>query len=1018
MLNRLLMAVVTLFIAQSSWAQDCQSLLGTLEEKIAATDKKVQAVEVLLEAKNKAEIPLTVLFQIDLKDEKSVEKRKLELSELSDQKKILASKEFAPFAACAEKAEFLPPLTALTEKYALLAEKKLAFLELPEDKRVLLIDLFEASLNNSASERNLDSQLTQSEASIDKAKSAILETENESIKSQDASQGEELLAASTLLGNFIIDIESEHIEFIKFIKKEQEKLNNLRSRLQNLNDIQARALTPEEVSEKFESVDSIWNFTAEILLELFSTNKVGTEYKLPKKVSLSTLGDGDDSSEYKKYSADFTKARRRFEFLLEAKKSLLTELKAQNFRLLNDSGHLRAELLKDCKELGVCEGVRGLNEKYLRSFAREIQILPLKFLAGGLNKMVEFQGKLQAGFDSWVDLARQLSVLLFIFLLPFLAHRLFSWVSRRLDAFRSSVLSKSLMDYRKRTQLAMWISRLNPFVPSVGMIASIHLARALLETTDLRELSYLLFYLELYFIYRASRIILRIALEYFFSHESLEKEKEKGLRAEDTARRLSRFFFIQYGVLHLIEDTVRKALVYEAVNNVVILLSLVIFILEIRNWRAEIIHSFQHRFPVIWGRVSKYSESKFGSLLLPIILAVSISHALAIVLSHQLIRFDFFKRILSDIFRRKIARSEKESQARVAPGSEYLGFFDYYRAASDEVYIDRDPIVASGVLKTVNDWLSGETTDDLVILIGNRGLGKTTMLQTIRKRSECSKSSFQRVPARITTGEAFYGWLSGVFGTEIRSSEDFKKADGIFAEKQLVIIDDVHNLFIGQVGGFEAYRAFIEIISLRTKNVFWCLSVNSHSWTYLQGVYGKDHFYGKTFKMRMWTDEEIQKLILKRHEITGYTRTFDESITAYGTGNVLGEKMETQFFRLLWGQSRGNPRSAMMHWISAISEPDAKNVHVGVPKFIQSSTVGTMSTEALTLLASIARHDSLTARELQETTGVDKIVIRKCLKEAHDKDLVWSDNDGRIRISSRAQSAIDYYLIGKNFLYE
>jgi transcription initiation factor IIE alpha subunit len=107
-----------------------------------------------------------------------------------------------------------------------------------------------------------------------------------------------------------------------------------------------------------------------------------------------------------------------------------------------------------------------------------------------------------------------------------------------------------------------------------------------------------------------------------------------------------------------------------------------------------------------------------------------------------------------------------------------------------------------------------------------------------------------------------------------------------------------------------------------------------------------------------------------------------------------------------------------MHWISAISEPGAKNVHVGVPKFIQSSIVGTMSTEALTLLASIARHDSLTSQELLETTGVDKIVIRKCLKEAHDKDLIWSDSEGRIRISSRAQSAIDYYLIGKNFLYE
>lgn len=1017
MLTRLLVLASALFISLGVPAQDCESLLKVTSEKIEILERKIGAVEDLLKAQNRAVMPLTVLFQVDLKDEKSVQKRAEELGKLQEKKEILATEEYAPFAKCSEKGAIIEALDELLQSHITLNKKKLSFLSLPSDKRVLLIDLFETALKNSASERNLESQLDQSEASIDAAKETIQETESESIETVDSSKGDELLSAMTLLGNFIIDIESEHIEFIKFIKKEQEKMGNLRTRLQGLMDIRARELSETELSEKFEAVDGIWNLTAELLLEVFAT-EIGTDYKLPKRMKAQDFGVETVPDSFKKYATDYAKARRRFEFLLEAKKNLLTELKALNFRLLNDSGHLRAELIKECHDQGVCEGVQGLNEKYLRSFAREIQILPLKFLAGGLNKMVEFRGKLKAGFDSWVDLARQLSVLLFIILLPFLAHRLLSWISGRLDAFRASVLSRSIMDYRKRTQLATWISRLNPFVPSVGMIASIHLARALLETTDLRELSYLLFYLELYFIYRACRIILRIALEYFFSHESLEKEKEKGLRAEITARRLSRLFFLQYGILHLIEDTVRRALVYEAVNNVVIVVGLIIFVLEFRNWREEIIRSFQHRYPKIWTRVSRYIESQLGSLLLPLLLVASIGHTLAIVISQQLIRFDFFKRILSDLFRRKIARSEKEAPTKVAPSSEYLSFFDYYRAAGNEVYVDREPIVASGVLSSIERWLSGESTDDLVILIGNRGLGKTTMLRTIERRAECPEKTFQRVPSRITTLESFYIWISGVFGAEIKNSEDFKRVEESLSEKRLVIIDDVHNLFIGQVGGFEAYKAFIEIISLRSKNIFWCLSVNSHSWTYLQGVYGKDHFYGRTFKLRMWTDDEIQRMILKRHENTGYSRTFDESITAYGTGNVLGEKMETQFFRLLWGQSRGNPRSAMMHWISAISEPEAKNVHVGVPKFIHSATVGTMSTEALTILAAIARHDSLSPEELLETTGVDKIVIRKCLKEAHDKDLLWSDASGRIRISSRAQNAIDYYLIGKNFLYE
>lgn len=77
-----------------------------------------------------------------------------------------------------------------------------------------------------------------------------------------------------------------------------------------------------------------------------------------------------------------------------------------------------------------------------------------------------------------------------------------------------------------------------------------------------------------------------------------------------------------------------------------------------------------------------------------------------------------------------------------------------------------------------------------------------------------------------------------------------------------------------------------------------------------------------------------------------------------------------------------------------------------------------MSDDALFILAAIARHDSLTHEELQEITGIPDNVIRKCIKEAHDKNLVWSDKEERIRISSRAQYVVDYFLIGKNFLYE
>jgi hypothetical protein len=546
----------------------------------------------------------------------------------------------------------------------------------------------------------------------------------------------------------------------------------------------------------------------------------------------------------------------------------------------------------------------------------------------------------------------------------------------------------------------------------------IHMARSLIETTDLRELSFFLFYLEVYFVYRAVRLLLKILIELLFSSESLDLATNMSLKAEISARRLSRLFFTQYILLHLIEDAVRRALVYGIFSAFIFLISAALLLYEIKNWQNEIIQSFENRFPVIWKKIQGSIESRLKFVYLPFLFILVLGHDIFHLISSQLIKFDFFKRLLSEVFKKKLEQSDTVPQEKQKAGETYLSVFDYYLPAKKEFYIDRDPMVAKQTLKNVNSWLKEESLENLVILVGNRGIGKTTSVKMIFDKIESENKLFCWVSPKICTAETFYNWLSLLLKTKIESIQDFVSYEKSLEGKKILVVDDIHNFFIGKIGGFRAYEAFMEILGLETSKIFWCLTVNSHAWTYLLGIFGKEHFYGNVYTMRMWTDAEIQNLILARHNCTGFTRSFDRSITAYGTGNVLGEQAETQFFRLLWGQSRGNPRSAMMYWISAISQPTDNQVHVGVPKFINSSVVGTMSTQSLIVLSAISRHDSMTLEELVTVTGIERLVLRKCLKESLDKGLVWSDSEKRIRISSRAQNAIDYYLIGKNFLYE
>ena len=234
--------------------------------------------------------------------------------------------------------------------------------------------------------------------------------------------------------------------------------------------------------------------------------------------------------------------------------------------------------------------------------------------------------------------------------------------------------------------------------------------------------------------------------------------------------------------------------------------------------------------------------------------------------------------------------------------------------------------------------------------------------------------------------------------------------------KKIILIDDIQNLFLSTINGFEAYKIFLEILNIKTNNILWILTVNSESWIYLKSVFGREHFYGKELFFTPWKDYEIQQQIFLRHKQTGYERDFDESIKAFGSSDNSWDKAEVQFFRLLWGQARGNPRSAMMYWVSAISSPKPNVIHIEFPTFMSADLVSNMSDDALFILAAIAKHDNLTHFELQKITGISDLIIRKCLKEACDKNLVWLDETERIRISSKAQYLIDYFLKGKNFL--
>ena len=238
-------------------------------------------------------------------------------------------------------------------------------------------------------------------------------------------------------------------------------------------------------------------------------------------------------------------------------------------------------------------------------------------------------------------------------------------------------------------------------------------------------------------------------------------------------------------------------------------------------------------------------------------------------------------------------------------------------------------------------------------------------------------------------------------------------------DKTLVVIDDIHNLYINTINGLEVYRALIELSSLQLSNIFWLFSCNERALAHLNGLFGANHFVGTKIELGSWTDSEIQELIMKRHGRTKYRLRFDQVISAVHRGDVLetSSGIEVQFFRLLWGQSRGNPSTALELWLSASHRLRGNLIKISVPDFTSSKTLSSLSDEALMCFASLVKHESLNFSELCETTRVPFNIIRQALKFGEDNQLLQQLENKRWRIHPKSQYVVYSQLSARNLVY-
>jgi hypothetical protein len=272
------------------------------------------------------------------------------------------------------------------------------------------------------------------------------------------------------------------------------------------------------------------------------------------------------------------------------------------------------------------------------------------------------------------------------------------------------------------------------------------------------------------------------------------------------------------------------------------------------------------------------------------------------------------------------------------------------------------------------NWGNGQYMTTAIM--GERGSGRTTLLNFAKERiyshMEIRDISLYET---IDTPEKIYDHIKKTFPESGAANLiEFETWLNELEEPIVCILENIQNLFLKKVNGFNTLEQFLLLMSRTHRKVFWIITSTRYSWEYLHKVINISQYFQRVLTLGGLDQEVTESIILKRHRVTGY-QLFFESPEWVGKSRkfkrlaTLEEQqkfLREMFFEQLQKFGSGNITVTMLFWLRAIQKIE-KNRLILTPEinFDFSFLYRLMDTEFFTLGA-ILQHEILSAEDHAE----------------------------------------------------
>lgn len=293
-------------------------------------------------------------------------------------------------------------------------------------------------------------------------------------------------------------------------------------------------------------------------------------------------------------------------------------------------------------------------------------------------------------------------------------------------------------------------------------------------------------------------------------------------------------------------------------------------------------------------------------------------------------------------------------------------------------------------------WQEGKFMATAVV--GERGSGRTTVLNF------AEKDIYHHTPlVKINLNDtvfspvAFVPYLRDAFGLESASSvPELEKALLALEQPTVCIVENLQNLFLKTVDGFELLEEFIALITSTHRRVYWVVSCTVYSWNYLEKVLHIPRYFQRIISLGALGQSDVESIILKRHRVTGYELAFEVPPQIQENRRfkkLAGSEQQQQYLRdLLFEQlhkfAAGNISVAMLFWLNAIRKFENNRMLISPLIELDYAFLGQLSADELFTLGSVIQHELLVAEEHMKIFHLSHQDSLMLLRSLHNRGIL------------------------------